>query len=428
MRLQFRFSRVHRNAYLPVKLFIVSRLTYLECTRCGEHYPADRPQTVCTKDGGILYARYDLPGIRKTFTPASLLPLAPTMWRYAAVLPEAAPISLGEGFTPMLRSRDYRNVFIKDEGLNPTGSFKARGLSAAVTMARHFGLKKLAIPSAGNAAGALAAYVAAASLEAHIFMPKDVPIANRIECDYYGAHVTLVDGLISDCARRVAELKEKPAWQKEGWFDVSTTKEPYRVEGKKTMGYEVAEQLKWKLPQGVIYPTGGGVGLLGMWKAFEEMEELGLIGPERPKMISVQAAGCAPIVKAWDEGKATAEMWVNASTVAAGLRVPKPYGDYLILEILKKSGGVALAVTDAEILDATRHWAKVEGVFAAPEGAASLAAYRKLLANKFFNEDDTVVLFNTGTGLKYLDVLDTSRVARAPSPASRPIAGIIGPY
>ena len=328
----------------------------------------------------------------------------------------------------MLRSRDYRNVFIKDEGLNPTGSFKARGLSAAVTMARHFGLKKLAIPSAGNAAGALAAYVAAASLEAHIFMPKDVPIANRIECDYYGAHVTLVDGLISDCARRVAELKEKPAWQKEGWFDVSTTKEPYRVEGKKTMGYEVAEQLKWKLPQGVIYPTGGGVGLLGMWKAFEEMEELGLIGPERPKMISVQAAGCAPIVKAWDEGKATAEMWVNASTVAAGLRVPKPYGDYLILEILKKSGGVALAVTDAEILDATRHWAKVEGVFAAPEGAASLAAYRKLLANKFFNEDDTVVLFNTGTGLKYLDVLDTSRVARAPSPASRPIAGIIGPY
>ena len=406
----------------------MSRLTHLECTRCGEHYPADRPQTVCPKDGGILYARYDLFSIKKTFTPASLLPLAPTMWRYDAVLPEAAPVSLGEGFTPMLRSREYPNVLIKDEGLNPTGSFKARGLSAAVTMARHFGLKKLAIPSAGNAAGALAAYAAAASLEAHIFMPKDVPIANRVECDCYGAHVTLVDGLISDCARRIAELKEKPAWSKEGWFDVSTTKEPYRVEGKKTMGYEVAEQLGWKLPQGIIYPTGGGVGLLGMWKAFEEMEELGWIGPERPKMISVQATGCAPIVKAWDEGKATAEMWVNASTVAAGLRVPKPYGDYLILEILKKSAGVALAVTDAEILDATRHWAKVEGVFAAPEGAASLAAYRKLLANKFFNEDDTVVLFNTGTGLKYLDVLDTSSVARAPSPASRPIAGIIGPY
>jgi threonine synthase len=417
-----------QTTYAPVKLFIVPRLTHLECTRCSEHYPADRPQTVCAKDGGILYARYDLASIRKAFTPASLLPLVPTMWRYHAVLPEAAPVSLGEGFTPMLHSWEYRNVFIKDEGLNPTGSFKARGLSAAVTMAKHFGLKKLAIPSAGNAAGALAAYAAAASLEAHIFMPKDVPIANRIECNYYGAHVTLVDGLISDCARKVAELKEKPAWAKEGWFDVSTTKEPYRVEGKKTMGYEVAEQLEWKLPNGIIYPTGGGVGLLGMWKAFEEMEQLGWIGPERPKMISVQAAGCAPIVKAWDEGKATSEMWRNASTVAAGLRVPKPYGDYLILEILKKSSGVALAVTDAEILDATRHWAKIEGVFAAPEGAASLVAYQKLLANKFFSEDDTVVLFNTGTGLKYLDVLDTSDVARAPSPASRPIAGIIGPY
>ena len=328
----------------------------------------------------------------------------------------------------MLRSREYRNVFIKDEGLNPTGSFKARGLSAAVTMARHFGLKKLAIPSAGNAAGALAAYAAAASMEAHIYMPKDVPMANRVECDYYGAQVTLVDGLISDCARRVAELKETSAWQKEGWFDVSTTKEPYRVEGKKTMGYEVAEQMGWKLPQGIIYPTGGGVGMLGMWKAFDEMEELGLIGPERPQMISVQSAGCAPIVKAWDEGRESAEMWMNASTIAAGLRVPKPYGDYLILGILKKSGGVALSVTDAEILDATRHWAKVEGVFAAPEGAASLAAYRKLRTNKFFGEHDTVVLFNTGTGLKYLDVLDTPSIARAPAPAARSIAGIIGPY
>jgi len=406
----------------------VSRLTHLECTRCGEHYPADRPQTVCAKDGGILYARYDLAGIKKSFSAASLLPLAPTMWRYDAVLPEATPVSLGEGFTPMLRSREYPNVFIKDEGLNPTGSFKARGLSAAVTMARHFGLKKLAIPSAGNAAGALAAYAAAASIEAHIFMPKDVPAANRIECDYYGAHVTLVDGLISDCARKVAELKEKPAWAKEGWFDVSTTKEPYRVEGKKTMGYEVAEQLGWKMPQGIIYPTGGGVGLLGMWKAFEEMEQLGLIGSERPNMISVQSAGCAPIVKAWDEGRATAEMWNGASTLAAGLRVPKPYGDYLILDILKKSGGLALAATDAEIIDATRRWAKVEGVFAAPEGAASLVAYEKLLASEFYSAEDTVVLFNTGSGLKYLDVLDTKDAQAAGPPATRAIAGIIGPY
>ncbi len=379
-----------------------------------------------------MYARYDLASIKKSFSPASLLPLAPTMWRYDAVLPEAAPVSLGEGFTPMLPSREYPGVFIKDEGLNPTGSFKARGLSAAVTMARHFGLKKLAIPSAGNAASALAAYAAAASLEAHIFMPKDVPMANRVECDYYGAKVTLVDGLISDCARKVAELRETESWKKDGWFDVSTTKEPYRVEGKKTMGYEVAEQLGWKLPDGIIYPTGGGVGLLGMWKAFDELEELGFIGPERPNMISVQSAGCAPIVKAWDEGRTEAEMWPNAATLAAGLRVPKPYGDYLILDILKKSGGLALTATDAEILDATHHWAKVEGIFAAPEGAASLVAYQKLLASGFFSADDAVVLFNTGSGLKYLDVLDTKKEdakdTQATQPAARAIAGIIGPY
>jgi threonine synthase len=406
----------------------VSRLTHLECTRCGEHYPADRPQTVCPKDGGILYARYDLASIKKTFSPASLLALAPTMWRYDAVLPEATPVTLGEGFTPMLRSREYPNIFIKDEGLNPTGSFKARGLSAAVTMARYFGLKKLAIPSAGNAAGALAAYAAAANIEAHIFMPKDVPMANRIECYYYGAQVTLVGGLISDCARRIAELKESEVWRRDGWFDVSTTKEPYRVEGKKTMGYEVAEQLGWKLPQGIIYPTGGGVGLLGMWKAFDEMEQLGFIGSERPHMISVQSAGCAPIVKAWDEGRVTAEMWLHASTLAAGLRVPKPCGDYLILDILKKSGGLALAATDAEILDATRHWAKVEGIFAAPEGAASLVAYQKLLASGFFSSEDRVVLFNTGSGLKYLDVLDRKDAQTPKPPTARAIAGIIGPY
>jgi threonine synthase len=406
----------------------VPRLTHLECTRCGEHYPADRPQTVCPKDGGILHARYDLASIKKSFSPASLLPLAPNMWRYDAVLPEAAPVTLGEGFTPLLRSREFPNVFIKDEGLNPTGSFKARGLSAAVTMARHFGLKKLALPSAGNAAGALAAYAAAAKIEAHIFMPKDVPMANRIQCNYHGAQVTLVDGLISDCARKLAELKEKPAWSKEGWFDVSANEEPYRIEGKKTMGYETAEQMGWKLPQGIIYPTGDGVGLIGMWKAFDEMEQLGFIGPERPNMISVQSAGCAPIVKAWDEGRANTEIWLHASTLAAGLRVPKPYGDYLILDILKKSGGLALAVTDAEILKAVRHWAEVEGIFGGPEGAACQVAYRKLLASEFFAADDVVVLFSTASGLKYLDVLDTKDAQREKAPASRPIAGIIGPY
>ena len=407
-------------------------LTHLECTRCGEHYPADRPQTVCPKDSGILYARYDLANIKRTFSSARLAGRTPTMWRYDAVLPDANPVTLGEGFTPMLSSREYPNVYIKDEGLNPTGSFKARGLSAAVTMARHFHLKKLAIPSAGNAAGALAAYSAAAGLEAHIFMPKDVPMANRIECDYYGAQVTLVDGLISDCARRVAELKNSDSWEKDGWFDVSTTKEPYRVEGKKTMGYEVAEQLGWRMPQGIIYPTGGGVGLLGMWKAFEEMEALGWIGSERPKMICVQSAGCAPIVKAWDEGKPSSEMWANAATLASGLRVPKPYGDYLILDILKKSKGTAVSATDSEILDATRHWAKAEGIFAAPEGAACLVAYRKLLSTGFFKPEDTVILFNTGTGLKYQDVLDPNVTATKPAqskkPGTRQIAGIIGPY
>ena len=407
-------------------------LTHLQCTRCGEHYPADRPQSVCPKDAGVLFARYDLATIKRTLSRTSLAGRASTMWRYDAVLPAADPVSLGEGFTPMLQSREYPNVFIKDEGLNPTGSFKARGLSACVTMARHFGLKKLAIPSAGNAAGALAAYAAAAGVEAHIFMPKDVPAANRIECDYYGAHVTLVDGLISDCARKVAELKNSPAWEKEGWFDVSTTKEPYRVEGKKTMGYEVAEQLGWKIPQAIIYPTGGGVGLLGMWKAFEEMEALGWIGSARPKMVTVQAAGCAPIVKAWDEHKTTAETWANATTLASGLRVPKPYADYVILDILKKSEGTAVSATDDEILAATCHWAKVEGIFAAPEGAACLVAYEKLRSGGFFKPEDKVVLFNTGSGLKYLDVLDlsggrASSPAKAGKPAARHIGGIIGP-
>src|SRR5580704_17186522 len=402
----------------------MAHLTHLECTRCGQSLNGDRPQTVCPKDGGVLYARYDLAAIRKSFTREQLRGRTCSMWRYAEVLPDAVPVTLGEGFTPMLASREYSNVYIKDEGLNPTGSFKARGLSAAVTMAKHFGLKKLAIPSAGNAAGALAAYAAAAGIEAHIFMPKDVPMANRIESQFYGAQVTLVDGLISDGARMVGEQKER-----EGWFDISTLKEPYRVEGKKTMGYEVAEQLNWKLPQGIIYPTGGGVGMIGMWKAFDEMEQLGWIGTERPQMISVQSTGCAPIVKAWDEGKTASEMWANAATTAAGLRVPKAYGDYLILDILRQSGGVAVAVTDEEIMNAVRHWAGVEGIFAAPEGAAALAAYRTLLSNGFFAPTDQVVLFNTGTGLKYLDMMEGEKVAEQRElPTSRHIAGIIAPY
>jgi threonine synthase len=402
----------------------MARIAYLECTRCGQRYDAAEPQSVCTKDSGVLYARYDLSSIVKQFQPPVLKGRIPSMWRYAEVLPDAEPVSLGEGFTPMLRSKEYPNVYVKDEGLNPTGSFKARGLSAAMTMIRHYGIKRVAIPSAGNAAGALAAYAAKAGVEANIFMPKDVPMANRVESEYCGANVTLIDGLISDCARIVGERKAK-----EGWFDVSTLKEPYRVEGKKTMGYEVAEQLGWKMPQGIIYPTGGGVGMLGMWKAFEEMEQLGWIGPERPQMIAVQSSGCAPVVKSWDEGKATSEMWKDAATLAAGLRVPKPYGDYLILDILNQSGGAALAVRDDEIMNAMHHWARVEGVFAAPEGAAALVAYWKLREREFFAENDVVVLFNTGTGLKYLDTIDQAqKPARPPLPKSRNLGGIIGPY
>jgi threonine synthase len=411
------------------------RIAYLECTRCGGHLSADRPQNICPKDGGVLFVHYDLASLKGKLRREDLSGRVASMWRYAEVLPELSagekPVTLGEGFTPMLASREYAGVFIKDEGLNPTGSFKARGMSAAVTMARHYGLKKLAAPSAGNAGGALAAYAAAAGIEAYLFMPKDVPLANRMECDYYGAHVTLVEGLISDCGRMVALLieKERLSNNKEGWFDVSTLKEPFRVEGKKTMGYEVAEQLGWKLPHGIIYPTGGGVGMIAMWKAFDEMEELGWIGSERPKMITVQAAGCAPIVRAWEAGKSASEVWANAATFAAGLRVPKAYGDYLILDILKKSQGTAVAASDEEILPAMRHWASMEGVFAAPEGAASLVAYQKLRASGFLCAEDTVVLFNTGSAYKYLDMIEAQeKKARPEAPTARNIGGIIGPY
>ncbi len=411
------------------------QISHLECTRCGEHLPADRPGNVCPKDGGVLFVRYDLASLKGKLHREDLSGRVASMWRYAEVLPQLSPhekpVTMGEGFTPVLPSRESANVFIKDEGLNPTGSFKARGMSAAVTMARQYGLKKLAAPSAGNAGGALAAYAAAAGIEAHIFMPKDVPLANRMECDYYGAHVTLVDGLISDCGRMVAERIKEDGWPKDrdGWFDVSTLKEPFRVEGKKTMGYEIAEQLNWKLPQAIIYPTGGGVGMIGMWKAFDEMQQLGWIGSERPKMITVQAAGCAPIVKAWEAGKSVSEMWNEAQTFAAGLRVPKAYGDYLILDILKKSKGAAIAATDEEILAALRHWASVEGIFAAPEGAAALVAYQKLRASGFLSADDRVVLFNTGSAYKYLDLIDAQqRKSHRVQPAARNIGGIIGPY
>jgi threonine synthase len=322
------------------------------------------------------------------------------MWRYSLVLPDAKPVTLGEGWTPMLQSCRYPNLYLKEEGANPTSTFKARGLAMAVTMARYYGLKKLAVPSAGNAAGALAAYAAAAGIEAHIFMPKDVPFANFVEATIYGAKVTLVDGLISDCGRIVAERKEK-----EGWFDISTLKEPFRVEGKKTMGYELVEQLGWEYPDAVFYPTGGGVGLIGMWKAFVELEELGWVRPgKRPRMIAVQSSGCAPVVRAFEQGANVSQMWQDAATFAAGLRVPKPYGDSIMLEILRESGGVALALTDEQILASLQDWGKHEGVFLSPEGATATAAYDHLLATGFLTAKDRVVLFNTGGGLKYTDV------------------------
>jgi threonine synthase len=381
-------------------------IAYLECSRCRAHVNAETAQTLCpvcpAAPAGALYVRYDLSALIGS-SPSEVVDSSSGwngMWRYRAVLPEVEPVTLGEGWTPMLKSRRYPGVFLKEEGANPTGTFKARGLALAVTMLRHYRVRKAAVPSAGNAAGALAAYAAAAGIEAHIFMPRDVPFANYVEATAYGAHVTLVDGLISDCARIVAERKEA-----EGWFDVSTLKEPFRVEGKKTMGYELVEQLGWEYPDAVFYPTGGGVGLIGMWKAFEELEQLGWVRKgKRPKMIAVQAAGCAPVARAFDQGDQTSAMWQNARTFASGLRVPKPYGDSIMLEILRQSGGVALALSDEVILSSLLDWARHEGIFLSPEGAAATAAYQHLIGTGFLKPSDRVVLFNTGSGLKYTDV------------------------
>jgi threonine synthase len=381
-------------------------ISHLECSRCKTGVSAETPQTLCPKCKGSFYVRYDLRSLHGTAARDEVARRAADspwlgMWRYRSVLPDVEPVTLGEGWTPMLRSRRYAGAFLKEEGTNPTGTFKARGLALAVTMARHYGLRKLAVPSAGNAAGALAAYAAAAGIEAHIFMPRDVPLANYVETVAYGAKVTLVDGLISDCGRLVAERKDK-----EGWFDISTLKEPFRVEGKKTMGYELVEQLGWEYPDAVFYPTGGGVGLIGMWKAFGELEELGWVRPgKRPRMIAVQSSGCAPVARAFEEGADVSRMWENAETFAAGLRVPKPYGDSIMLEILRESGGLALALPDEKILASLKDWARNEGIFLSPEGAAATAAYDHLIETGFLKSEDRVVLFNTGAGLKYTDVI-----------------------
>ena len=406
----------------------MSRATHLECSLCHKRYPAATVLNLC-ECGGPLLVRYDLDTIRRMWRRRDVPNGPSTMWRYAPVLPpaEEAIVSLGEGWTPLLRTRRLgarigaESLWVKDEGMNPTASFKARGLSCAISMCVELGIRKVAIPSAGNAASALAAYAAAAGLESYIFMPRDVPQANYLECKAYGANVTLVDGLISDCGKIVAQRGPE-----EGWFDVSTLKEPYRIEGKKTMGYEVAEQMDWELPDAIFYPTGGGVGLIGMWKAFHEMEMLGWIGSKRPKMIAVQAEGCAPIVRAYEANEPRSQFFENAHTVAAGLRVPKALGDFLVLQGVRESGGTAVAVSDDEMLDAGIRLASEEGIYAAPEGAACVAALEKLLASGFLKSTDRIVLYNTGSGLKYPEAYAT-RFPRTAAGEQDKLGGLITP-
>lgn len=417
-------------------------VTHLECALCGLRHETRELQNLCKDCGKPLLVRYDLETAAKTLTRESLASRESSLWRYKEVLPVDDPdniVSFGEGWTPLLKADRLAatlplklNLFIKDEGQNPTQSFKARGMTTAISMAKELGVKKVAVPSAGNAAGAMAAYAARAGMEAFIFMPSDTPRANIIECEQTGAHVTLVDGLITDCGKIVAERKEA-----EGWFDVSTLKEPYRVEGKKTMGYELAEQfgartllsatsdassvvnhregrfiggagdadrsVRSPLPDVIIYPTGGGTGLIGMWKAFDEMEQMGWIDSKRPKMVSVQPTTCAPIVRAFEKGERFADEFENAATVASGLRVPKAIGDFLILDAIRASGGTAIAVTDEELVEAVKEIGAAEGIFAAPEGAACLPALRKLIADGFVSGGESVVIFNTGSGVKYLE-------------------------
>ncbi len=407
----------------------MTTLSHLECSLCQKRHERGEIHNLCSC-GGPLLVRYDLEKARENWSREWLAGSPSSMWRYAPVLPVGRPesvVSLGEGFTPLVRADRLgakigaKNLWVKDEGMNPTGSFKARGMSCAISMCVELGVKKVAVPSAGNAASATAAYAAAAGLEAHIFMPRDVPQANYIECKAMGAHVTLVDGLISDCGRIVSERKAA-----EGWFDVSTLKEPYRIEGKKTMGYELAEQFRWELPDTVFYPTGGGVGMIGMWKAFDEMEQLGWISSKRPKMICVQVAGCQPVVRAFEQGAGRSEFWQNAYTVASGLRVPKPLGDFLVLEAVRESGGTAVAVTDEEMLDAGIELAAMEGMFAAPEGAACFAALKNLLASGFLKAEDRIAVYNTGSGLKYLEAYST-RYPRVPGGDADKLGGLITP-
>jgi threonine synthase len=386
-----------------------STLSHLECPKCRSTCDWSRPQNLCRSCGSPLLARYDLEAARATFSASALKGRIASMWRYEEVLPPAAPVTLGEGMTPLIHARrlgdalGLQKLFIKDESQNPTNSFKARGLSAAVSMARALGVSTVALPTAGNAGGAAAAYAAHAGLRCVIAMPKDTPAAIVLECRAFGADVHLLDGLISDCGAFIAERAPR-----EGWFEVSTLKEPYRIEGKKTMGYELWEEFEGSLPDVIVYPTGGGVGLIGMWKAFEELEAMRLVDGRRPRMIAAQAEGCAPIVQAFERGAKTSEKWEGASTVASGLRVPKALGDFLILEDIYASNGEAVAASDAELMDACRTMARLEGIFAAPESGAGLVAIQKLVTRKKIDRDDSVVLFSTGGGYKYLEAWDAA--------------------
>ena len=386
-----------------------SYIDHLECTVCEATYPHAQPIRTCPSCGKVLFARYDLPKLKREVDRSRFETRSGSMWKFSELLPVMDPdkvLSLGEGDTPLFQASrlgaklGLSNLYIKDEGLNPTGTFKARGLSAAVSKAHELGITKVTIPSAGNAAGAVAAYAAKGGMEAHVFMPRDAPAANKIESEIMGSNLTLVDGLINDAGRLSRERA-----QAEGLFDLSTLQEPYRAEGKKTMGLEIALQLGWKMPDSIIYPTGGGTGIIGMWKGFYELLDLGWVEGKLPKFIAVQPEGCQPIVKAYNDGADVSELWPNASTVADGLRVPHPFSDYLILKAIRETGGTALAVSDGDMVRAMRDVASAEGLFICPEGAATLVALERLMEDRFLDPDENIVLLNTGSGYKYLDLL-----------------------
>lgn len=378
------------------------------CPRCQRSFPLGKAINLCLC-GAPLLVGYRAAEIRNAVKKSELSGRSSDLWRYREFLPlmdDSHRVSLGEGFTPMIDARrlaatlEIKKLWIKDEAHNPTGSFKDRGLSVAISLANELGVRKVALPSAGNAGSSLAAYAARAGMEAYVFMPRDAPRANILEVKSYGAQLTLVDGLIDDCGRLVAERKER-----EGWFDLSTLKEPYRVEGKKTMGFEIAEQLNWELPDVIIYPTGGGTGLIGMWKGFKELEDAGWIDSHRPRMVSVQADGCAPIVRAFNEGKETAAPWRDARTIASGLRVPRAIADFLMLQVLRQSRGFALSVSDQEMVAGIDEVGRLEGLFFCPEAGAGIAALRRLIRQGWIESEETVLIFNTASGLKYLDAL-----------------------